>query len=90
MPRIVSNVRRKILNRYAWGTVYNVSSFTDNEATSGKGATVSMGIRQCTVSKFKASNKNSSEDSSIAPLHIHTSKCIMLLEVTIAVCLLFD
>jgi hypothetical protein len=70
--------------------VYNVSSFNDNEATSGKGATVSMGIRQCTVSKFKASNKNSSEDSRIAPLHIHTSKCIMLLEVTIAVCLLFD
>jgi len=65
--------------------VNNVLSFIDNEATTGKGTAVSMGIRQCTERKFKASNMNSSEDSSITPFHIHT-----IHKVTNSVCLSFD
>jgi len=65
--------------------VNNVLSFIDNEATSGKGTAVSMGIRQCTERKFKASNMNSSEDSSITSYHIHT-----IHKVIIAVCFSFD
>jgi hypothetical protein len=67
------------------GNCVQCLSVIDNEATSGKGTAVSMGIRRCTVSKVKARNHNISKDSGITPFHIRTSKCIMLLEVTIAV-----